>query len=66
MSTISTMREEKALPKAPAGLPAALSPIVVRTFPAGMRAGLDFDMALDLVAEMDNERLLALSANPLK
>ncbi|MSO27066.1 MAG: hypothetical protein EXQ60_03255 [Candidatus Nanopelagicales bacterium] len=66
MSTIRVVREEKALPEDPAGLPEARSPMVVRIFPAGMRAGFNFDKALDLVAEMDNERLLALSDSRLK
>jgi len=36
--------------------------VVVRTFDAGVREGIDVTKALDLVAEMDDEHLLAVTA----
>jgi hypothetical protein len=36
-------------------------PMAVRTFDAGLREGIDLAKALDLVAEMDNERFIAVT-----
>ena len=42
--------------------PAPRAPVVVGTFDAGVREGIDVTKALDLVAEMDDEYLLAVTA----
>ena len=37
------------------------SPMVIRTFDAGLREGIDMTKALDLVAEMDDEHFEVLT-----
>ena len=37
------------------------SPLVIRTFDAGLREGMDLTKALDLVAEMDDEHFEVLT-----